>query len=221
MKTYTIHKRGKGLSLDPTFPARGWESAETAAIGWFHPASCAVRPQTYFRALYDDRNIYVRFDVMDTFVSATRTRLHSSVCEDSCVELFIQPPGDESYFNFEINAIGTMLLYHVSDWRRLPEGGFRDYSPVPEELCRTVEIHHSIQGPTSKPIVGPCAWTVTYRIPLSLFAHCKGPCRIRRGDEWRGNMFKCGGSDHWGCWSPIGRALNFHQPKYFGTIVFD
>lgn len=219
-KAYTINRRGKALSLDPVFPAVGWEGAEAAAIDWFHPASGPVRPTTWFRAMYDAEALYIRFDVMDTYVSAKKTKLHDNVCEDSCVEFFVQPPGDTSYFNFEISAIGTMLLYHISDWRRLPEGGFRDYEPVREELCRLVEIHHSIKAPTPKPIEGPCAWTVAYRIPLSLFAAYKGRCRPRKGDEWRCDMFKCGGSDHWACWSRIGRALNFHQPKYFGSLVF-
>lgn len=221
MKKYVVHRRRGALSLEPGFPAAGWEGAEAASIDWFHPASCEVRPTTWFRALYDAEAIYLRFDVMDSFVSAKKTKLHDNVCVDSCVEFFVQPPGDTSYFNFEINAIGTMLLYHVMDWTRdEARGGFRSFERVRDDLCRSVEIRHSIAGPTPRPIKGPCAWTIACRIPFALFAAYKGGCRPKKGDEWRCNMFKCGGSDHWACWSRIGRALNFHQPKYFGALAF-
>ena len=98
MRTYTINKCRKAPSLEPTLgvPAVGWNGAEVASVDWFHPKSCQIRPLTYFRALYDARNIYVRFDVMDTFVKVVHTSLHSNVCCDSCVELFIRPAGDDT-----------------------------------------------------------------------------------------------------------------------------
>ena len=43
---------------------------------------------------------------------------------------------------------------------------------------------------------------------------------VRPGDVWACNMFKGGGSDHYACWRPIARELNFHQPKFFGRLVF-
>ena len=57
MKTYTINRCRTAPSLDPTpgIPAAGWGKAETAAVDWFHPKSCPIRPTTYFRALYDAR----------------------------------------------------------------------------------------------------------------------------------------------------------------------
>ncbi len=223
VKTYTIRRCRKAPSLEPVLgaPAEGWKDAEAAAIDWFHPKSGPVRPTAFFRALYDAHNIYVRFDVLDTFVKVVHTKLHSNVCEDSCVEFFVRPEGDTSYFNFEVNAGGTMLLYHMIDWRRdKVNGGFGKAVPVDKAWCAQVEIHHSLPAAVRKPIAEPVAWTVAYRIPLSLFTAYKGVGGVRPGDVWACNMFKCGGSDHWACWSPIARELNFHQPKFFGRLVF-
>ena len=223
MKTYTINRCRTAPSPDPTpgVPAAGWGRAETASVDWFHPKSGPVRPTTYFRALYDAHNLYVRFDVMDTFVKVVHTRLHANVCADSCVEFFVRPAGDDSYFNFEVNAGGTALLYHMIDWRRdKVTGRLAKFEPVAAEWCASLDIRHSMPKAVRRPIAEPIAWTVTYHIPFALFTAYKGVGGVRPGDVWQGNLFKCGGSDHWACWSPIARELNFHQPKFFGRLVF-
>jgi hypothetical protein len=38
------------------------------------------------------------------------TRSNQQVYEDSCVEFFVAPSNDGIYFNFEFNAIGTILM---------------------------------------------------------------------------------------------------------------
>lgn len=219
--TYTIARVAAAPSLDPTPGVRaiGWEKAETGLVGKWHKASCATRPLTYFRVLCDGRSLFVRFDVMDTFVKSVHTAPNSAVCEDSCVEFFVRPEPGAAYFNFEINAGGTMLLSEIRDATRTPTG-FVDYNFVPREWAGQVEIHTSLPGKVSKPISGPIAWAVAYRIPLALFAARLGRCSARRGDIWEGNFFKCGGSDHWGMWNDVGRELNFHQPAKFGRLVF-
>lgn len=223
--SYTIRRTQTAPSLEPLLgvPMAGWEKASVGIIENWHEKSGPIRPLTYFRALYDAENIYVRFDVMDTFVKVVSTHLNDNVCMDSCVEFFIQPKPGPTYFNFEINAGGTMLLYKMVDptfVRRNGKKTFKDFSPVPEELAKTVEIHHSMPKQVLSPIQEPVAWTVAYKIPLSLFKECLGSCSIKHGTTWRGNFFKCGGSKHFGMWSDVGKPLNFHQPDKFGEIIF-
>ena len=46
---------------------------------------------------------------------------------------------------------------------------------------------------------------------------------IRSGDFMRGGFFKCcddSSQPHWGSWADVGPELNFHQPKRFGTLLF-
>lgn len=220
-QVYTIHRVAKAPSLEPTVgvPAKGWEKAEIGTIAKWHKRSENIRPTTYFRALYDAHNIYVRFDVMDSFVKVVHTHLNDSVCLDSCVEFFVQPAPGPTYFNFEINAGGTMLLYRITDPTRT-NSGFVNFAKVPEEWAKQVEIYHSMPKKVVKPIQEPIAWSVVYRIPIALFTACLGECSVKKGDEWRGNFYKCGGSEHYGMWSDVGAALNFHQPKKFAKLVF-
>ncbi len=222
---YTIHRASRPPSLAAevgSVPA-GWSRAEVGVIENWHEKSSSHRPLTYFRVLYDRHALYVRFDVMDRHVRCIQKKPQSNVCEDSCVEFFVQPAPGKAYFNFEISAAGTMLLYFIEDARRRRAGGFHKYAPVAPEWLRQVEIGHSLPGLVRRPIAGPLAWAIAYRIPLALFTAHLGECGVARGDVWRGNFFKCGGDPaypHWGMWSDVGKKLNFHQPQAFGELVF-
>ena len=225
VKTYTIHR----ATTPPSIKAEvgvvppGWTKAEVGTITDWHPKSGSHRPLVNFRVLYDAHALYVRFDVMDRFVRSIYTKPQSAVCRDSCVEFFVQPAPGPAYFNFEINAGGTPLLYFIEDPRRLPVGGFAKFGPVGADWLRQVEINRSLPATVKRTIEGPIAWSIAYRIPLALFTAHLGELSVTRGDVWRGNFFKCGGDpaySHWGMWSSVGRELNFHQPRRFGDLVF-
>ena len=222
---YTIHRASRPPSLAAEVGTRpaGWDRAEVGQIGNWHARSGSHRPPVYFRVLHDRHALYVRFDVLDRHIRCIHRRPQSNVCEDSCVEFFVQPAPGSAYFNFEISAAGTLLLYYIEDPRRCPTGGFQKFSPVAPEWLRQVEIGHSLPGLVRRPIDEPLAWSIAYRIPLALFTAHLGACGVARGDVWRGNFYKCGGDPafpHWGMWSDVGRPLNFHQPQAFGELIF-
>jgi hypothetical protein len=64
---------------------------------------------TRVAVLWDDDNLYVGFWVEEPFVEATLTERDSLVYNDNDVEVFIA--GQDSYYEFEINAFGT--IYEV------------------------------------------------------------------------------------------------------------
>jgi hypothetical protein len=225
IKRYTIHraKTPPSIRAEVGVVPPGWSGAEVGQIADWHAKGCEHRPLVNFRVLYDTQSLYVRFDVMDRYVRSILTKPQSAVCRDSCVEFFVQPSPGKAYFNFEINAGGTMLLYFIEDPRRLPEGGFAKYRRVEPAWMQQVEIGHSLPCVVKPTITEPIAWALAYRIPLSLFTAHLGEGGVKRNDVWHGNFYKCGGDPaypHWGMWSDIGRALNYHKPWRFGELVF-
>ena len=73
------------------------------------------------------------------------------------------------------------------------------------------------------PMTTPQEWILEYNLPFGLFQAYLGELRPTAGMRWRGNFFKCGDDTshpHWASWSPIGEALNFHQPDTFGALEF-
>ena len=67
------------------------------------------------------------------------------------------------------------------------------------------------------------AWTLEYRVPLSLFESLYGEA-IGAGRRGRGNLYTCGDETeipHYGAWSPVTAPVpDFHRPECFGEIVF-
>ena len=67
-------------------------------------------------ALWDDQNLYIAFWIEEPFVEAALTERDSLIFNENDVELFID--GGDCYYEFEINALGT--IYEVSSSGRTP-----------------------------------------------------------------------------------------------------
>jgi Carbohydrate-binding family 9 len=171
--------------------------------------------------LHDNRNIHVAFRVEDRFVRCVHERYQSMVCEDSCVEFFVEPRPGRGYFNFEINGGGTMLLYFIEDPN--PGNGklFRKFREVPIELGGMVKIQTSLPARIDPEITESITWMLKLSVPREVLEAFAGPLGDWSGQQWRGNLFKCGdktSQPHWASWAPIGSELAFHNPAYFAAI---
>ncbi len=193
--------------------------AEIGRVSHVRPESSDHAPETIFRVLHDGASLYVRFDVSDRYVRSVHTAFQSPVCRDSCVEFFVQPKAGTGYFNFEVNAGGTLLLYYVEDPARTARG-LAKYTPVPEAWGSQVEIRSSLPRVIEPEIATPVAWRVCYKVPLALFESFVGDLG-RDGGLWRANFYKCGDETshpHWLSWAPV-PELNFHLPACFGELL--
>jgi hypothetical protein len=220
---YLIHRARVKPELAGEFNGPAWSQAEVARIASFHAKSSAHRPQTEAKLLHDEDGLYVIFHVHDRYVCCTRSVHQSMTCQDSCVELFIAP-GPAGYFNFEMNCGGTMLLFYITDPARGPKRGFKEIVEVPIEQIETIRTYHSMPKTLEAEIVEPVEWVVEYFVPWKLFERYAGPLGPAEARRWRGNFYKCAGDSshpHWGSWSPIGEALNFHVPAHFGEFRFE
>lgn len=192
-----------------------FSQAEEGRVASVRPESSSHPPETRFYVLHDGKALYVQFCVRDAHVRSVQTAYQGPVYTDSCVEFFVQPVKGRGYFNFEINAGGTLLCSYIEDPTRVP-GGFVKWTPVAVEWGKQVEIRTSLPR-----VVEPeraADWTVRYRIPFTLFECYAGPFT---DNEWRGNFYKCGDGTshpHWISWSPVS-ALNFHLPDCFGSLT--
>jgi hypothetical protein len=222
MVQYLVERTRGPVTLPTAWDGEQWGNVGAVAVDRFHPASTSTHPVTAAKALYDDAALYLHFRVADRFVRAAYTTYQSRVCEDSCVEFFVRPRAGKGYFNFEINPIGTLLLFYVTDPARVGDG-LKEYEPVPADTGGRVRVWSSMDRPVVDEIVEPVEWWVQYAIPFEVFEHYLGPVRPAAGERWRANFYKCAdrtSRPHWASWSPIGDELNFHQPDKFGELVF-
>ncbi len=196
---------------------------EALRVESFRPESKITSVRTSLKLAYQDRALTGCFFVEDPCFLARYQGFQQPVFKDSCVELFLQPHGQGGYFNFEFNALGAMLLYWIEDPVR--EGsGFRRYTILPAAHCQQVEITPSLTKPVDAENPRPLAWSLGFRIPISLLEIYAGKLAPLSGQHWRGNAYKCGDETshpHWVSWAPVGGELDFHQPDYFGDFLFE
>lgn len=220
MPVYHVHYANPPPSLESKWDDPVWNLAETATLAWSHPESSPHRPPTFARLLHSREGLHLFFRVEDCWVVARHTRLNDPVCRDSCVEFFVEPPGNRGYFNFEFNCGGVLHLSHITD-PTLENGRFRQFQMATPKLASLVQIRTPWKAPLIPPIDKPVVWTLQAAIPYILFEQVIGPVRPAGQSNWRGNFYKCGSDHpHYLAWSPINHNLNFHQPRFFGLLQF-
>lgn len=199
-------------------------SAPVQTITHFCGPEPQFRPTTSFSVVQMGRSLIVNFSVHDRAVRCRYGNDQDPVYEDSCVEMFIQPAGVQGYFNVEMNAAGTLLMWYITDPHRGADGSFAGANPVPSALLSRIVRSTSLGREVPIEIEQEVEWYVAYMLPFSILEEMSRTEIDLTAEPWRGNFYKCGDkttNPHWASWSPVpGTAPNFHQPQYFGTLHF-
>lgn len=178
-------------------------------VNW--PAFPYIPAVEFTMALLGD-GLFVHFKVNEKHCLGRFTTDKDPVYKDSCVELFIDPANDGTYYNLEFNCIGTMLLgYGASRHNR---------EPAPDNVFKEVKIYPSL-GYKPLNIEQDTNWSLDVVIPFSAFF--KHPTGVFIGNSFRCNLHKCGdetNTPHYITWNPIKTERpDFHRPEYFGNAV--
>lgn len=198
MKTYIIKK-----TTAPVTEA-SFDAAEVAKIDYVPWAECPCSFTTEARLLYDGNAIYVNLKTDEHPVTVHHNERDSDVCFDSCMEFFIAPNAESAeYMNFEVNAIGTLLLHQGVD----------------RHNNRKVAVDDSLFD--IKTVITKSGWQLFYTIPFAFLTEHFGQV----SDVMRGNFYKCGDETpqrHYACWSPITcPEHDFHRSEFFGELKFE
>lgn len=159
---------------------------------------------------YTDSHLALLFSVEESHVKAVALEDNGRVWEDSCVEFFVGNPAGEGYYNFELNAIGTLLAAY-----RTSRECATHFSA--EQLAQVARRTAFDRAPID--ICEQRSWWAVELIPFSLIGLNTLPQSLSA------NLYKCGDNlnqPHFLSWSPITLDKpNFHCPDHFGTLIFD
>ena len=173
------------------------------------------KPDVEVKLYYSNENLLVHFRAFEKYITAKYLNINDPVYKDSCVEFFVNlfPDKSDAYFNFEINAIGTIY----AGFGNVKNNTFIDVKDI-----ETIRVFSTIK----EPVVGAIQndnWEIKLIIPIKLFEKFYNLKFM--GNNAKANFYKCGDEsqfEHYGCWNPIISSFpNFHLPEYFGDLFFE
>lgn len=168
------------------------------------------KPNTVFELWADGSGFHIHITTEEKNPLCKKQVHQSMVCEDSCVEWFVnfQPERCDRYFNFEVNAAGIMYAAFRKD--RL------DYQLLPKEDIEALNIQTKVNAET---------WEVQFFVPFELIQKYIPEYQFVEGMMIRSNFYKCGDHTqfpHYGIWKEsLLERPDFHRPEFFGEVYLD
>ena len=184
---------------------RGGTRFEIANFPWVKEFPAI--PKTAVTVSYDDANLYFHLVSDETHLRAVETRHNTPVCQDSCMEVFLQyaPDTDDRYVNLEINPNGAVFA----------------------GLCYCRERAEKID-PSDIDMLGVDVrvldnrWEIDLTVPKEFIQKQIPTYRHGKGSVLRGNFYKCGDltdHPHYGCFQNIvWEHPDFHRPEFFAEF---
>ncbi len=183
--------------------AAAWTNASRSTLlagdeaGWSLASAISWGPERYrttFRALWNDRALYTRFDATDPDPWHTMTSHDDHLWEEEVVEVFLDPGGrGVDYFELEISPANVTCDVRVR-------------APYPN-LVSDLTWNHERLATAVRPMPGAAGalvgWTAIAELPWEGFRSLPVPDAValppKRGDRWPFNVFRIkrpGGREH-------------------------
>ena len=202
------------------------------------------KPEVEFVLTVTDAGFSMCITAKESNPRRVETKHLNFVHPDSCVEWFVNfmPQNCDRYFNFEVNANGTMYVAFRKDrydYAQDPEygnaflGGHNDVA-VFVDLAKNIKLENNtiyyqllteedVESLGIKAEVRESEWEVIYTVPFALIEKYIPGYQFTDGMEIRANFYKCGDETeypHYGLWNPIDVVEpDFHRPEFFGAVV--
>ena len=187
---------------------------------WRIPAACdpvalrrstdgaVPRLATSVALYWDDGHLTAVFAGDDDGVVATHLRRDAPLYEEDVVELFLAPEKNGSYFELEVNPLGTLF-----DARITSPDGVR--ATMKADLAWNCDDLFAALRKTDG------RFETVVRMPFASF----GAATPHKGTRWRANIFRIDRSTHSGdeytAWRPtMKNPPDFHVVAAFGELLF-
>lgn len=204
----------KAQEISNFFDANNLQYQKIDVANWVQ--QFPYKPLVTFRIAHNKTSILLEYIVKEDSVRAKYEQPNEAVWTDSCVEFFFSPDNSQSYYNLEMNCIGTPLLSFRPQPKVKP-------NVIANDILSKLDIYSTLGNKPFEEQHGFFTWTLTAVIPTNVFvAHPK----LQLSDsQTSGNFYKCGDEltkPHFLSWTKIEHPTpNFHLPRFFGQLIFE
>ena len=178
-------------------------------VNW--PSDYPYAPSVSFMIARTGSHLVVLYHVRGYDLRAFALQDNEMVCHDSCCEFFVADPSDGTYYNFEMNCIGTL--------KAAKRRSRQDYCLLDEaQLSRILRLSSLKRSQIDAS--GIHSWQLAMCIPFELMGF-SADCIP---EKLYANFYKCADKSehpHFLSWNPVGTLQpDFHRPEYFGRLDF-
>lgn len=170
-------------------------------------------PMVGFSIARSRTHLVIMYNVRGLDLRAAALEDNGPVWEDSCCEFFVSHPSDGTYYNFELNCIGTLL----ASKRR----SRTDADMFTDDMLARIIRHSSLERKAYDENGQIHTWSTAVCIPFDLI----GINSSALPEAMNVNFYKCGdltAHPHFLSWNRIDvPSPDFHRPDYFGRITFN
>lgn len=207
----------RDLTIDGRLDEPSWQGTPASAAFVNTVDGSAAELRATVRTLWDAENLYVGFDVSDTFLRNTLEGRDAHLWEQDAVEIMVDPDGDgRNYFELQVSPTGEIFDTRY-DSRRVPGPiGHADWNAA-------VNARVAARG-TPNDDADDTGYAVEIAIPWSSFVMPDGSPMTAPppGAMWKMNFYVMdamrSGQRSAG-WSPT-LERDFHVPARFGRVMF-
>lgn len=186
---------------------------ELSNCNW--PEEFPYFPEVTASLWHNGKELMLDFEVEEDYVAALAEKDNDKVAKDSCVEFFISLD-NESYYNFEANCAGKILLSNR-------KGRKIDVKYADNDTLASIKRESSLGIEPFECRKNEGKWRLRLGIPATAF-FCDNITSFRRLKA-RCNLYKCGDDlpePHYLSWQPVETENpDFHRPEFFAPIEFE
>lgn len=185
---YTCNYTPSRIRVEGKLDDSAWQTAEN--IRFYIPGSLEEPvSKTEAKMLWDDNYLYVGFKAYDKDIWSYYTERDSCTCLEDCLEVFFKPYEDQdSYYNFEINALGTVY----DAYTRKRGAGTHRWAMWD---CANLKVAVNIKGEINNPDTIDEYWQLEIGIPFASLPSLDGKAP-KPGDIWHFHLARYDYSIH-------------------------
>lgn len=179
--------------------------------------------KSFFRMLWDDKNLYVFFEFEDKYLTVRETKRDGAPFFDDCAEIFIIPVPEQlnTHFGFELNLNkASNDFVYFNKYYNNTNIALKTFNP---EFEAEVTFNGTINDNTDI----DKGWTMEMKIPLSVFGFLGEFVPVKAGNKWTFLGLRQDRNDAEGdrrstsTLFPIADfSKNVHEPTDFGLMEF-
>jgi hypothetical protein len=204
------------IKLDGKLDEPVWSEAQSSNALVNTMNGSPAEPNVRVKSAWDEKNLYVAFDVKDDLLKSKFTSDDDHLWEQDCVEIMLDPDGDgKNYFELQVSPRNKHFDTRYDSRRKPQPFGHVDWNAG---MVTGVEVKGTVDDDKAD-----TGYVAEIAIPWSAFAKGEPAHQApKAGDSWRVNFYVMDArNDDMRAvgWSPP-KVGDFHVPKRFGKLNF-